>query len=387
MKNWLTQFFIPHAENNYAPHSLQKAAMVGMLFLVVLSFTLSNVLSLFWVSSQWMVSTILPAVIVDLTNQERSVQSLGLLKRSAILDEAATLKAQDMAKHEYFAHYSPDGISPWYWFGQAKYNFVHAGENLAIHFTDTSAVMQAWMDSPTHRKNIMDANYTEIGIGTAEGSYQGFQTVYVVQLFGTPAVPVVANATPAIAGATTVAKDTSQSKKDTQVLAEAVSITESVAVIKAEPVSTEKEAVVDAKTTTSTENGASTTLESTVVTGSNQATGTTLTSIERTDQRLIVYSDFMSTSTAGIPASIDANAGTQSDSTPFVYTLATQPHKILQILYVIIGLFVFCSLILSIFIEIRHQQPVQLAYGVGLMVLMFCLLYIHVVLTTGVAIV
>ena len=112
MKAWLKRFFIPHKENSYAPDSLEKAAMTGMLFLVVLSFTASNTLSLLWMSSQWMVSAILPAVIVDLTNQERGTEALGSVRRSALLDEAARLKAEDMAKNEYFAHYSPDGSLP-----------------------------------------------------------------------------------------------------------------------------------------------------------------------------------------------------------------------------------------------------------------------------------
>jgi hypothetical protein len=69
-------YFIPNKRNKYAPHGLQKAAMVGMMVMIVLSFTLANVQSLVWISSQWMISTILPAVIVDLTNEQRTEGSL-----------------------------------------------------------------------------------------------------------------------------------------------------------------------------------------------------------------------------------------------------------------------------------------------------------------------
>lgn len=100
----LEDYFIPNKRNNYAPHGLQKAAMIGMVVLVVLSFTIANLHSLIWIGSEWLVSTILPAVIVDLTNEERVEGSLGTLKRNALLDEAARMKAEHMAKNQYFAH-------------------------------------------------------------------------------------------------------------------------------------------------------------------------------------------------------------------------------------------------------------------------------------------
>jgi hypothetical protein len=98
-----------------------------------------------------------------------------------------------MAKNGYFAHFAPDGTSPWHWFDEAGYVYTHAGENLAIHFTDSNEVVDAWMNSPKHRENIVNGVYTEIGVGTAKGKFEGYDTVYVVQLFGTPAqAPVVA---------------------------------------------------------------------------------------------------------------------------------------------------------------------------------------------------
>ncbi len=375
-----SDYFIPHADNNYAPHSLQKAAMVAMLFLVVLSFTLTNALSLIWISSQWMVGAVLPAVIVELTNDERGVDALGTLKRSSVLDTAATLKAQDMAKNEYFAHYSPKGVSPWFWFGEAKYNFVHAGENLAIHFTDSSDVVTAWMESPTHRANIMNGNYTEIGVGTAEGTYEGFKTIYVVQLFGTPAAPVVASvATPSVAGETINQEAVTETNED-QVLSESASVTESVEVVKADEVSiTEEEEVVmqDEVSTTTLATANSEVIEpkeEVIVASQEPIVPTSKTSL---------YSDFMSTSTGGIAALTGDTGGQIAQTTPFILKIATQPHVVLQTLYILIGLFVFICLLLSIFIEIRYQQPVQIAYGIGLLTLMSALFYIHTSLITG----
>ena len=126
------------------------------------------------------------AVIVDLTNENREESHVGLLERSTVLDEAARQKAEHMAEGSYFAHNSPDGVTPWYWFDKVGYQYAYAGENLAVHFTDSGEVVKAWMDSPGHRANILSEDYREIGIGTAKGEYQGFPTVFVVQMFGTP---------------------------------------------------------------------------------------------------------------------------------------------------------------------------------------------------------
>jgi hypothetical protein len=365
MRKHLRDYFIPHEGNDYKPHSLQKAAMTGMVILVLLSFTLANVQSLLWVASDWMVSTILPAVIVDLTNDERSGVALGQLTRSTALDAAAQLKAQHMAEKEYFAHFSPDGVSPWFWFAQANYNFVHAGENLAIHFTDTEELVDAWMDSPTHRANIVNGDYTEIGIGTAAGRFEGYKTVYVVQLFGAPAAPTTAQAaepepqaqpepTPEVVGEVASSGNTEAVSADsddsdggeTFVLAQAVGITEDVEIIQAQP---EPVAEVSKE----------------------------------------LPSSFMSTSTGGVPASTDSTQvqdGTDA-STPYFYKVLTQPHVTLQVTYVAVGFLVLISLLFSIGIEIRRHHPIQIAYSLALLLLMFGLFQLHEILSAGVVIV
>lgn len=125
-------------------------------------------------------------VLVDLTNQERSQTSLASLTINPVLTQAAQAKAHDMATKGYFAHTSPEGITPWHWFSSVGYTYVYAGENLAINFSDSSEVDRAWMNSPAHRANIVNGNFTEIGIATEEGVYNGKQTTFVVQLFGRP---------------------------------------------------------------------------------------------------------------------------------------------------------------------------------------------------------
>jgi hypothetical protein len=127
---------------------LQRVALSLMGVLTVLTFMAANLHALLWQSSQWLVSTVLPSVVVELTNEEREISNAAPLVRNVVLDEAARMKAEHMAKYEYFAHFSPDGVSPWHWFNEAGYVYAHAGENLAIHFTDSAEVVEAWMDSP-----------------------------------------------------------------------------------------------------------------------------------------------------------------------------------------------------------------------------------------------
>lgn len=384
MRKDLRDFFIPNKENGYAPHSLQKAAMLGMVFMVVLSFTATNILSIVWMGSQWMVSTVLPAVIVELTNEERTAGQLTELRRNPLLDEAARMKAEHMAENHYFAHYSPDGVSPWFWFGRASYNFVHAGENLAIHFTDSEEVVDAWMDSPSHRENIMNGDYSEIGVGTAKGTYEGFDTVYVVQMFGAPAAatPQMARSQEVlgeVAQAQEVAQQQQQQQQQDAVLAESVTIREDVVIEPSEPIAmVVEEEVPLAGANTSTTTPVSTDTGSTRVEDQVQ-----ITRMQDTKYGIAFYSDHISTSTGGVLASIDPNEPLQENTAPFYAELITQPHAILQILYIIIGSLVLLSLLFSIFIEYSHQQPLQVAYGIGLLILMSALFYAHSVLTGG----
>lgn len=129
--------------------------------------------------------------LVTLTNADRSKSELGTLAINPLLTAAAQAKADDMAKKGYFAHTSPDGTTSWFWFKQAGYSYSYAGENLAVDFGDSSDVENAWLNSPTHRANILNSHYTEIGIATAVGMYQGHETTFVVQMFGTPPRSVV----------------------------------------------------------------------------------------------------------------------------------------------------------------------------------------------------
>lgn len=132
------------------------------------------------------VASVIAAVLVNLANDDRTDLALPELRVNPLLTAAAQAKADDMARKGYFSHTTPEGYDSWHWFELVGYDYRHAGENLAVNFSDSAEVERAWMASPTHRDNIVSPRYTEIGIAVATGTYQGRPTVFAVQMFGSP---------------------------------------------------------------------------------------------------------------------------------------------------------------------------------------------------------
>jgi hypothetical protein len=122
--------------------------------------------------------------VIQLVNKERLAAGISALSENSQLSKAAQDKVEDMIKNDYFAHTSPKGISPWYWFEKNGYDYKYAGENLAINFTNAESQEKAWMASPSHRKNILNPNYREIGVAVASGRVDGETSIITVQLFG-----------------------------------------------------------------------------------------------------------------------------------------------------------------------------------------------------------
>lgn len=133
-------------------------------------------------------ASIISGVLASNTNEYRVSNNEALLVVSEKLNRAAQMKADDMAKRGYFSHVGPTGEKPWYWFEKVGYKYEYAGENLAINFTESNDVSQAWINSAKHNANLLNRNFSEIGIGIADGFYQGKLTTFVVQFFGKPFV-------------------------------------------------------------------------------------------------------------------------------------------------------------------------------------------------------
>ncbi|HVB19721.1 MAG TPA: CAP domain-containing protein [Candidatus Paceibacterota bacterium] len=188
----LHDYFFPHKRNNYRPH-LFSIASIAALVAVVIVFEAGYLVQtkLVFLKTDFLAS-VLPGALVALTNQDRLANGLAGVTESPLLDRAAQAVAEDMAAKGYFAHVSPDGKSPWQWLDQVGYRYSYAGENLAVNFTDSSAVEAAWMNSPMHRANIERPQYTQVGFGTANGMYEGNETTFVAEFFATPAAVVQA---------------------------------------------------------------------------------------------------------------------------------------------------------------------------------------------------
>lgn len=127
---------------------------------------------------------ITPENIIDLANYEREKSGLKPLFFNANLLQVAESKARDMLANNYFAHTSPQGKVPWFWFENSGYDYKYAGENLAMGFSEAGKTHQAWMNSATHRQNILNAHYQEIGVAVVRGTVNNRNAIVVVQEFG-----------------------------------------------------------------------------------------------------------------------------------------------------------------------------------------------------------
>jgi len=179
-------FLFPSESNNYKARVLHPGPLFFVIgFFLLFQFSL-HLFALAVPSVLGYASNITPERIVELTNQKRTEKGLPPLMLNPLLSEAARRKAGDMFAFNYWAHNSPSGRDPWSFFKEVGYQYLYAGENLARNFTDPEGVVGAWMASPTHRDNILNSDYQEIGVAVVEGSLEGVQTTLVVQLFGTP---------------------------------------------------------------------------------------------------------------------------------------------------------------------------------------------------------
>lgn len=184
MKNFLHQLFIPSEKNNYQAKILHTDFLTSCLVLIIaVAFLyqktpLSSVLGI--------ATDMSPDRLFQLTNEKRAEAQLSPLTRNGKLDAAAVAKGNDMFAQGYWAHFAPNGNSPWTFILRSGYRYVYAGENLCKNFMTSDGCFNALMASPTHRDNIMKGAYTEVGFGVVNGNLNGEDTTIVVQMFGTP---------------------------------------------------------------------------------------------------------------------------------------------------------------------------------------------------------
>ncbi len=130
-------------------------------------------------------SDITPKRIIDLTNEERLNNGLSDVSENQLLTQAAYNKGNDILINQKFQH-TIDNKKFSSWIKESGYTYSYVGENLAIDFVTSEGAMKAWLKSLTHKKNILNEYFKEIGVAVIEGKFKGNNTVLIVQIFGSP---------------------------------------------------------------------------------------------------------------------------------------------------------------------------------------------------------
>lgn len=131
------------------------------------------------------------AKVIAATNCLRAELKLQPLKENRLLSRAADLKVQDMILNQYFSHTSPEKRSLSTWLKMVGYQYIMAGENLAIGFQKSEELINVWSESRLHYANLINPNYSEIGVALADGVFGGEKTTLAVQLFAQPKKEVI----------------------------------------------------------------------------------------------------------------------------------------------------------------------------------------------------
>ncbi|MBQ6450158.1 hypothetical protein IJJ08_04665 [bacterium] len=159
---------------------LAAAVLVGGL----MSWRTTTSTKVLGLSTQLSAETILQTI-----NLERAAKGLGPLSSDERLYQAAVAKGENMFGDNYWAHVNPsDGTEPWVFIQNVGYEYQSAGENLGRDFTSEKALVQAWMDSPSHRENILNPQFSDVGLAVLDGQIDGQPVVLIVNLFAQPKI-------------------------------------------------------------------------------------------------------------------------------------------------------------------------------------------------------
>lgn len=184
--NGVCTCLLPLPRNDFRPLALRHRSL-AFVSAVLVSVKILALLAVAITPTTAELSTITVERVVQLTNAERQKAGEVALSMSPKLAAAAQRKGEDMLSHDYFAHISPSGVTPWFWMQQQNYTYQVAGENLAIDFVEVEDVVAAWLASPTHKDNMLYQAYTETGVAVVTGEFQGGTSTIVVHMFGLPA--------------------------------------------------------------------------------------------------------------------------------------------------------------------------------------------------------
>lgn len=190
MKKFIKKYFLFNKENNFKP--IQNSGFALGIFAMILFFSFGiKMINCYFLRQNSIIANLNTIDIVYEINKIRSSYGLEPLVINPKLNLAATLKAEDMINKNYFDHYSPEGKTPWHWFSVANYSYRYAGENLALNFWNDKETVDAWLNSPTHRENILNPKFLETGVAILSGTTSTTKEskTVIVQLFGSEIVP------------------------------------------------------------------------------------------------------------------------------------------------------------------------------------------------------
>ena len=345
MRRHLKNYLIPHEGNEHKPHILREVSILALTLVVVLVFGFSVFQAVLVRTNEEFLAAVVPAVLTDLANEDRAEAGLSSLTTNPVLAEAARMKAEDMAEHEYFAHVSPQGLEPWYWFYRAGYTFTKAGENLAVDFTDSHDVNEAWMDSPGHRANIMNGAFTEIGIAAVSGTFEGRKTIFVVQMFGTPAL-AAAEASPVSIQIESefIREATTETEEEPTVAGESIVVTEPEPTVEEEPV-----------------------IEPVVVAVLEPAPALT---------------DMYAEDRTQAPAPAVAPVEKVNEASALDEVLA-RPRAVVEWVYLMIGLMLALAMLLMVYRRVHIEHSRNMLYGVALLAIICLLFYFNYLLLSA----
>ncbi len=184
-KALLKDFFIPCVQNCNRPKILRPRALISYALIIISVKIIVSGFLFFNYPTPAELSAIISSNVINLVNNSRTEAGIEPLIENKDLTDFAYNKAQDMIDRGYFAHDTPEGKRPWQWIDRSVYDYVYAGENLAMDFITAETLHNAFLKSPSHKKNILNQKYKEIGVAVVNGELNGKKTILLVQFFGT----------------------------------------------------------------------------------------------------------------------------------------------------------------------------------------------------------
>lgn len=178
--HWL----LPNKKNRYHPKILQSSGLIAVAAILAIIPSFYNVLSVGSTQVLGYATNISISDLFSLSNNERTAAGLAPYSLNSKLNQAASAKAVNMFEDDYWAHDNPDGTTPWYFIESAEYSYQKAGENLAKGFNTSAGVVNGWMNSPPHKENIVDSDFSDVGYAVMNGVLQGDETTLVVAMYG-----------------------------------------------------------------------------------------------------------------------------------------------------------------------------------------------------------